>query len=169
MFEETKNIKVNPADGCVSLNRAKLNFIVFTYDPTKIYEFSLKISRVALLEESPIAEYFFDCNSYIDLYLQSSNGAFQDEFKVAEDLEVRLEIYVEKSRYGLERLVREMNNAKSKILEQLGNRAFQRIAERKVKTNERSVSPRKKRDPSMRNSPIKERAQFSATSPKVAA
>lgn len=47
MFEETKSIKVSPVDGCISLNRAKLNFIVFTYDATKIYEFSLKISRVA--------------------------------------------------------------------------------------------------------------------------
>lgn len=62
-----------------------------------------------------------------------------------------------------------MNNAKSKVLEHLGNRAFQRINERKVKTNERSVSPRKKREtPSMRNSPIKERPKLSFTMPKVA-
>jgi hypothetical protein len=61
-----------------------------------------------------LGEYIIDCNSYIDHFRTTENGAFVNQWDLGELFYLDIEIYIERSRYGVEKLHKEVKNPKPK-------------------------------------------------------
>lgn len=96
------------------LPNIKLNFVVLNYNPAKSEVFALRISEELGQVEKEVGEYLIDANNFIDTFTQTENGAFTLQVKLNEEYSADIEIYVEKSRYGVERLIRDVKNPKPK-------------------------------------------------------
>lgn len=55
-----------------------------------------------------------DANNYIDHFMQTENGAFTIKMDFNDDWAAEAELYVERSRYGVERLIKDVKNPKPK-------------------------------------------------------
>ena len=64
--------------------------------------------------DKEVGEYLLDANNFIDHFTLTDNGAFTIKMDFNDDWAAEAELYVERSRYGVERLVKDVKNPKPK-------------------------------------------------------
>ena len=98
-------------------------------------------------EEVEVADFAIDCNRFVDEFKLSNNGAFEEELELGDHFKVFSDVFVEKSRFAVEKLVREAKGGKNKK----GRVIFQTVRDKRKPRLTKEDSPyrelsRSKRD-----------------------
>jgi hypothetical protein len=118
-----------------ALERAVLNFVAISYNPSKSLSFAIRMIENGSKVDKEIGEYLLDANNYIDHFTQTENGAFTLRLHFNDDWAAEAELYVERSRYGVERLVRDVKNPKPQEKGEAVPISHQAIKEQRRKLN----------------------------------
>lgn len=106
-------LQIGPVES-YPLDNTKLNFVAISYNPAKSLSFDIRIVLKTDTSYKEIGEYQLDASNFIDHFVQSENGAFKLKIDFNDDWAAEVELYVERTRYAVERLIREIKNPKPK-------------------------------------------------------
>ena len=93
--------------------RCPLNFYVPSFNKSKEAEFQVNMYQTENNEEYFIADHSIGIADYVNDYKKTRNVRFEHTVKFSEDYELEFEVYVEKSRIALEKVVKEYKNERS--------------------------------------------------------
>ena len=93
--------------------KCPVNFYVPNYSKSRNIEFTFNMYQTENRTEYFIAEHQVNVEPYVSEFKQTRTVRFEHTTKFSDDYELEYEVYVEKSRIALEKVVREYKNERS--------------------------------------------------------